>query len=215
MAISAGLSAWTALQGTRRLAPESKISARQTVFVCFAGAIFGTAVIFLDSPYASKSGTQFAAIALYALLAAAAFIDWRTGWAPTELMLPLTASAFWFFSTESAWLALAVGSGSLACAWCLWAAQRAFGAVWIPPADCIALALPLLLFQSGAGAVAAYALIALILGGFAAGGDRLGRVMLPGRRVTFLAISLPVVMFGSLLEAALRHTGFTGWIWHG
>ena len=207
------LPAWCAQRGLRRLAPDVSLSGAELHAAAAAGALGGLAAARVSQSDDILSG---ATVILCGFLAAAAIVDWRTSWAPTELVLPICIAAGLCAGAETDGLpglilsSAAVGGGVFLSAWALFLLQARAGQVWFPPADTIALAMPLFLLQTNlakAAQLLAVAAVLLAVKWFPAQcrGSGSGRLALPEGRVALLAVACPVFVTGMLVETLLVH----------
>lgn len=146
--MAGGLSHWLGLIGYKRLDGKTFPVATSLRFAT-AATVASTCGFFI-SIFTTGSLTLTASMvnaALYALLMTASLVDWKTQWAPTELILPICAlvglSAV-ISGVMSSWMAIA-GLTLFVLAWAFWRIQSLSGHELLPPADCLALFLPILL----------------------------------------------------------------------
>ena len=214
LALAAALPVLCAHMGLRRLAPDTSISGYETPAAASAGALCGCAAAHLSQNGEVQSA---AAVALFGFLAVSAVVDWRTAWAPTELALPVCIAAGFCAGPDGNGLAVlvlssvAIGGGLFLSAWAFLALQARRGRIWFPPADAIALALPLILFETNLAKAALYFAVALALRG--AGSLRVrrpegssGGIALPEGRVALLAVVYPALVAGLLAETLIVHS---------
>ena len=105
-------------------------------------------------------------ILLVALLVVAGQVDFRTAWAPSELVLPICLVAGMVSPLgSSAGVPAAIPAGLLlfAAAHVAWAIQLRIDLRCVPPADLIIMAAPLLLFGASAASAMCYGVIAALL----------------------------------------------------
>ena len=159
-------------------------------------------------------GLTAATAFLCSMLAAAALIDWKSAWAPTELILPICllagvcAAAAAGLSRMPFGFNLVSGGALFAAAWGLWAVQNSLRLPILPPADAVALALPVILLSSAEIQAAFYLALsaALILVWLS---QRRGHssILLPDRRIPLLAAAFPALIFCMWAEALLFQSG--------
>ena len=84
------LPTWCGRSGLRRLEPDASLPGFEIPAAAAAGALCG-----LAEAHLSQNGELLSAatVILCGFLAAAAVVDWRTAWAPTELVLPVCIAA--------------------------------------------------------------------------------------------------------------------------
>ncbi len=213
LAAASVLPAWCARRGLRRLAPDASMSAFEIPAAASAGAFCGFAAAHLALNGEVQS---VAAVVLCGFLAASAVVDWRTAWAPTELALPVCIAAGFCAGPEGNGLAalvlssVAIGGGLFLSAWAFLPLQARAGRIWIPPADAIALALPLILFETNLAKAMLYSAVTVVL----LGAKHLrvkrpesgsGGVALPEGKVALLAVAYPALVAGMLAETLIVH----------
>ena len=199
---------------------------------CLAASLSGGGVSLLFTVLASEPGLSSclepsaaaAVMMICPFLSVAAYTDLESSWAPSELMVPICAMAAAVTLSPnhlpklSAWAASIFAGIALYCtAHLAWRIQCALKRPAIPPADCIALALPVSLFgmhsaAAGAYAAAALALLAMLIvpAGLNPFRDRTEfRRISPGQkfgstaeRVPLLSILFPILLLGLIASAA-------------
>ena len=200
---------------------------------CLTASLAGGGVSMLFTVLASEFGSAFclepsaaaAVMMICPFLSVAAYTDLESSWAPSELMAPICAFAAAVILSPNhlaqftAWAApVFVGIALYCAAQLAWRFQCALKRPAIPPADCIALALPVALFgmhsvAAGAYAAAALALLAIrvVPAGWKPFRDRTGcRVISSGQkfggraeRVPLLSVLFPILLLGLTVSAAL------------
>lgn len=211
LAAAVVLPAWCAQRGLRRLAPDVSMSGFAIPAAASAGAFCGLAAAHLTQNGDVQSA---AAVVLCGFLAASAAVDWRTAWAPTELVLPACIAAGFCAGADGNGLAVlvlssvAIGGGLFLSAWAFLALQARAGRIWFPPADAIALAIPLILFETDLAKAMLYFAVAVAL----LGAKHLrvkrpkrgsGGVALPEGKVALLAVAYPALVVGMLAETLI------------
>ena len=200
--------------GLQRLAGDGDKMLGSLLCASHAGGLIG-----LCQFISGNSGNAiYAAVPLCAMLATAAYVDWRTAWAPTELVFPicLLSAGYTAWPAYGGWVALAwsvaTGGGIFASSWGLWRLQSSFGIGWVPPADAIALFLPFLLIDTAIGLTFAYLTItgALLAVRHRMHGlkDAFGLICSEDK-VAFLAIVFPVCLAGIAVNSAFSEFGFS------
>ena len=213
LATAIALPAWCAQRGLRRLAPNAALSDFELAAASSAGAFCGFAAAHIGQ---NSGHLSAATVFLCGFLGAAAYVDWRTGWAPTELVAPVCIATGFCAGTDGNGISVlflssaAIGGGLFSSAWALFALQARAGQIWFPPADAIALAIPLILFETHLAKAALFVAVAAVLLGVkhlhTDGHDgRPGRVALPDGKVALLAVAHPALLFGMLAEALTVH----------
>lgn len=216
--------------GVARLQPEYDWSPCRCLIASLAGGGFSLLFAILalkPGPSLCLEATAAAAVMMICpFLSVAAYTDIESSWAPSELIAPICIYAAVIFLSSrhfagfAAWAAPIFVGIALHCAarlaWCLQCALRRPA---IPPADCIALALPIGLFGMHGVSASAFAFMALTLlairavpaewnpfrdwtarDGFSSGAKF---IRMP-ERVPFLSISFPVILLGLLASAAFE-----------
>ena len=210
-----------ALAGLRRLDPDARVRPAGLAVSSISGGMCACASVAFAGISPSLSCASPAALAGFMLLcpflAIAAYVDFVSGWAPEELSAPIcifvgSVSAPLFRGAGTADAVAAVGAGLFALCACrlAWRIQRRFGIAAVPPADCLAVLAPIMLFGLGAVAAAHYAIVALILAAV--------RLLPPvrqafasadagsGRAIRFLPASLPVTLTLLVASAPLEQS---------
>ena len=220
--------AYCAQAGVARLQPAYAWGSRH----CLAASLAGGGFSLLFAVLASEFGPSFclepsaaaAVMIICPFLSVAAYTDFETSWAPSELMVPTCVFAAAVVLPPShpanvvAWAAsLVVGIALYCAAHLAWRLQCALKRPAVPPADCIALALPIGMFgmhgvAAGAYAMAALALLAMriVPAGLNPFLDRIAcRGISSGRkfgsmaeRVPLLSILFPILLLGLIVSAA-------------
>ena len=212
-----------ALAGLRRLDPDARVRSAGLAMSSISGGMCACASFAFAGTSPVLSCADSTALAGFMLLcpflAVAAYVDFVSGWAPEELSAPICifAGAVWdpgFSASGTANAAAMVGAGLIVFCACriAWWIQRRFGIAAVPPADCLAVLAPIMLFGSGAVAAAHYATVALILAAI--------RLLPPvrkafasedagsGRAIRFLPASRPVTLMLLVASAPLEPTTF-------
>ena len=182
MMLSAVAAALLALRGLRRLQHHAhRLQPWQLCILCMASVVAATMA---SQPVEGRH--EIATVVLFPFLAAAAFVDLRTGWAPDELMIPICVlaglAAPQFVAGHVglvAGIALYIGGRVV---WHVQVPKR------IPPADCIALASPFLLFESLMRAASLFMLAALLASLLLVRRWRRQR----SRKIALLAVAFPI-----------------------
>lgn len=208
-----------AFAGLRRLAPDARVRSAGLAMSSISGGMCACASFAFagTSPVLSCAGSAALAgfVLLCPFLAVAAYVDFVSGWAPEELSVPICifVGAVWdpgFSASGTANAAAAVGTGLIVFCACrvAWRIQRRFGIAAVPPADCLAVLAPIMLFGLGAVAAAHYLIVALILAAirlvppvrqaFASDGEE------SPRAIRFLPASLPVTLMLLVASVPLR-----------
>ena len=146
----------------------------------------------------------------FALLAVAAVVDWKTKWAPTELMLPICLIAGVYstlpppYSQPALGVSALTGIALMALAWGFWAIQVRLKAKCLPPADAISLALPTILLERIDLIVTFYLALsaALMLVRLAERSSRI-RVTSSNGEIPLLAFAFPTLLICLCAEALL------------
>ena len=214
--------------GVARLQPAFAWNSCSCLIASFAGGgvslLFTVLALKSESSFCLEVPAAAAVMMICPFLSVAACTDIQSSWAPSELMVPICIYAAVIFlpprhfAEFAAWTASICAGVALLCAAQLtWRLQCALRRPAIPPADSIALALPIGLFGMHGVSASAFALMALTLfairsvpaglnpfriqtacTGYATG---MKFIHLSGR-VPFLAISLPIILLGLLVSAA-------------
>ena len=221
------IAARCARAGVARLQPAFAWSSRRCLIAAFAGGGFSLLLAFL----ASKPGTSLclevptavAAMMICPFLSVAAYADIESSWAPTELTGPICIYAAVIFLSPRhmtefpAWaVSICAGIALHFAAHLAWRLQCALKRPAIPPADCIALALPIALFGMHGVSASVFALTALALlalrlvpAGLKPFRDRACRGIPSGtefirmsERVPFLSVSFPIILLALPVSAA-------------
>lgn len=199
---------------------------------CLTASLAGGGFSLLFTALASKFGPSFclepsaaaAVMMICPFLSVAAYTDFESSWAPFELMAPICAMAAAVILSPnhlpklSAWAAsIFVGIALYCAAHLAWRVQCVLKRPAIPPADCIALALPVSLFgmhSTAAGAYAAAALALLAMRIVPAGlkpfpdgtacrwissGQKFGGM---AERVPLLSVLFPILLLGLIASTA-------------
>ena len=158
----------------------------------------GVLIAIRSGPGVGSVETELALCVFGALLLLVAWIDQRTAWAPDGITLPLM-----FGGAASAGLIGSVGIGPISAigvafgifiaAQVFWAAQAISGFRLLPPADLMALSLPILLFGPSPYAPLTYLLLSALL-----------LIALRGPEPVYRLIRGPAA------EAAVRDAGLSG-----
>ena len=214
--------------GVARLQPEFAWSPCR----CSIASVAGGGFSLLFAILALKPGPSLcleppaaaAVMMICPFLSVAAYTDIESSWAPSELVAPICiyAAAIFLpprhFAGFAAWAAPIFVGIALHCAGRLaWRLQCALRRPAIPPADCIALALPIGLFGMHGVSASAFAFMALALlairavpagltpfrdrtacDGISSGAEF---IRMP-ERVPFLSVSFPIILLGLLVSAA-------------
>ena len=153
--------------GLRRVEPDLPVEKRTFLPTAVIGTMVGACMHFMA--VSSGIGSVMAqpmSILLVSFIAVAGHVDFRTAWAPSELMLPVCLAS----GAVSPPLAEATGLppplpglALFAAAHLAWEIQMRIGRRCVPPADLILLALPAFLFGASALAAACYGSIAVFL----------------------------------------------------
>ena len=213
--------------GVARLQPAFAWSPCRYFIASFAGG--GFSLLFAD--LALKPGSSLclepsvaaAVMTICPFLSVAAYTDIESSWAPSELMVPICiyAAAIFLPSRHVAELAawavpVFVGIALHGAARLAWRLQCALRQPAIPPADCIALALPVGLFGMHGVSASAFAFMALTLlairavpAGLNPFRPRTASAGIPScanfirtpERVPFLSVSFPIILLGLLASA--------------
>ena len=153
--------------GLRRLAPDAATEFMTFLPASIAGAVAGSCMhVMAAGPDTAVVMAQPESILLVALLVVAGQVDFRTAWAPSELVLPLclvVGMVSPLGSSAGAPAAILAGSLFFAAAHVAWVIQLRIGLRCVPPADLIILAAPLLLFGASAASAMYYGAIAALL----------------------------------------------------
>ncbi len=159
-----------------------------------------------NSAFVLTSASAF----LCALLATAALADWKTSWAPTELMLPICllagacAAATAGPYESSLGFSAAAGGTLFAAAWGLWTIQIAAGWPILPPADAVSLALPWISLTETASMAAFYLALSTTLMLIRLSERRRNvRSLFPDGEVPLLALAFPALLACMWAEAML------------
>ena len=214
--------------GVDRLQPALARSSCRCSIASFAGGgfslLFAVLALKSDTSPCLEPSAAAAVMMICPFLSVAAYTDIESSWAPSELMVPICIYAAVIFlpprhvAELAAWSApVFVGIALLWSARLAWRLQCALRRPAIPPADCIALALPVGLFGMHGVSASAFAFMALALlaiRAFPAGLSPFrGRTACDGfssgakfirmpERVPFLSISFPIILLGLLASAA-------------
>lgn len=226
--ISCLIATLCARAGVARLQPAFSWNSSRCLIASVAGGgfsiLFMVLVLESGSSFCLEPPAAAAVIVICPFLSIAACTDIESSWAPSELMVPICIyAAVIFMSLQhlaelTAWAAAIFGGIALHCAARLaWCFQCVLKRPAIPPADCVALALPVGLFGMHCIAASAFALMALALlamrtvpaglnpfrdrtpcNGISSG-IKLVRV---AERVPFLSISFPILLLCLIVSAA-------------
>ena len=164
---SATLTPIAAHLGLRRVDPGLSAGCRSFIPAATVGAIIGAClhVVAISSGTGSVMA-QPMSILLMSLIAVSGHVDFRTAWAPCELVLPvcLVAGAVLpFFSNAIWWMALIPGLVLFISAHIAWKIQLQIGERCLPPADFIFLLLPAVLFGASIPAAVCFGLISALV----------------------------------------------------
>ena len=220
--------AYCAHAGVARLQPAYAWSRCR----CMAASLAGGGFSLVFTVLASEFGPSFclepsattAVMIICPFLSVAAYTDFETSWAPSELMAPICAFVAAVIlppnhpAKLTAWAAsIFVGIALYFAAQLAWRLQCALKRPAVPPADCIALAMPIGMFGmhgvgAGAYAMAALALLAMrivpaglnpFLDRIACRGTSSGRKFgSMAERVPLLSILFPILLLGLIVSAA-------------
>ena len=153
--------------GLHRLAPDAAAGCLSFLPASIAGAVAGSCMhVIAAGPDTVAVMARPESIPLVALLVVAGKVDFRTAWAPSELVLPLCLVAGMVSplgSSAGALAAILAGTLLFAAAHIAWVIQLRIGLRCAPPADLIVLAAPLLLFGASSASAMYYGAIATLL----------------------------------------------------
>lgn len=153
--------------GLRRVDPSLAVDERSFLPSATMGAMIGACMHVIAVP--SGIGAVMAqpmAVPLVSLIAVAGHVDFRTTWAPSELMLPVCLAAGAVsppLAEATALPPLVPGLMLFAAAHIAWEIQLRIGRRCLPPADFIFLSLPAMLFGPSIIAAACYGSVAAFL----------------------------------------------------
>ena len=152
----------------RRLDAARIIGWSRLLLVSSFGSMLGCA---LNSLAVAIGGTGSVSspfsILLIGFLAVSGYVDSRTAWAPSELIIPiclLSGMASPGAETYGSWTGLITGVSLWLAARIGWRVQVVAGRPWLPPADLVALVLPILLFGISGISAACFAALMVLLG---------------------------------------------------
>ena len=149
--------------GLRRLREEHKIGRSALLLTASAGAVVGLVWSGnVDNSGASEGVGMLAKVFIAAFLGAAAYTDHRTGWAPDELTVPISvlsgAIAVSSLGKDfSFWIGSVAGFLVWVLAQLLWARLLRLHSATFPPADLLALLVPMATLGFGLVSMTVYA----------------------------------------------------------
>lgn len=134
---------------------------------------------------------------LSALIVTAAYIDGVTQWAPTELIFPICLLAGWNTAEQMGYPLLMKLSGILlfVFAWGCWRIQLIMDKTILPPADIVALLLPIIMLNQLELLAAFYVWLSIVIVAIKVSTSRTNiRLFLVKGRISLLAVAFPLLL---------------------
>ena len=154
--------------GMRRLDAARTIGWSRLLLVSSFGAVLGCALHILALEIGGEEAVSSpVSIALIGLLAVSGYVDSRSAWAPSELIVPIclmSGMASSVAESLGSLIGLLTGFALWLAARIAWRVQIGAGRPWLPPADLVAMVLPILLFGASGISAACFAALMILLG---------------------------------------------------